>query len=93
MKKIITLLLALSIGLPLFAQGQVSTRKHRLADFTDKMTLVVLTGDEVLNAALRQEVPYIWTSSTFEFCTLEKFEKVKTQDKYYFLIPVGSQLK
>ena len=93
MRKIITLLLALSIGLPLFAQGQVSTRKHRLADFTDKMTLVVLTGDEVLNAALRQEVPYIWTSSTFEFCTLEKFEKVKTQDKYYFLIPVESQFK
>lgn len=93
MRKIITLLLALSIGLPLFAQGQVSTRKHRLADFTDKMTLVVLTGDEVLNAALRQEVPYIWTSSTFEFCTLEKFEKVKTQDNYYFLIPVESQFK
>lgn len=93
MKKIITILLALVIGLPLLAQGQVSTRKHRLADFTDKMTLVVLTGDEILNAALRREVPYIWTSSTFEFCSLEQFEQMKTQDKYYFLIPVESQFK
>ena len=93
MKKIATLLLTLLIGLPLFAQGQVSTRKHRLADFTDKMTQVVLTGDEVLNAALRKEVPYIWTSSTFEFCSLEQFEKLKTQDKYYFLIPVESVFK
>lgn len=93
MKKIVAILLTLIIGLPLFAQAQVSTRKHRLADFTDKMTLVVLTGDEVLNAALRKEVPYIWTSSTFEFCTLEQFEKMKTQDKYYFLIPVESLFK
>ena len=93
MKKIGTLLLTLVIGLPLFAQGQVTTRKHRLADFTDKMTQVVLSGDEVLNAALRKEVPYIWTSSTFEFCSLEQFEKIKTQDKYYFLIPVESIFK
>ena len=93
MKKIGTLLLTLVISLPLFAQGQVTTRKHRLADFTDKMTQVVLSGDEVLNTALRKEIPYIWTSSTFEFCSLEQFEKIKTQDKYYFLIPVESVFK
>lgn len=93
MKKIVALLLTLVICLPLFAQGQVTTRKHRLADFTDKMTQVVLSGDEVLNTALRKEIPYIWTSSTFEFCSLEQFEKIKTQDKYYFLIPVESVFK
>lgn len=93
MKKIATLLLTLLTGLPLFAQGQVSTRKHRLADFTDKMTQVVLSGDEALNAALRKEVPYYWTCSTFEFCSLEQFEKIKTQDSYYFLIPAESQFK
>lgn len=93
MKKITIVLLTLFIGLPLFAQGQVVTRKHRLADFTDKMTKVVLSGDEVLNAALRKEIPYIWTSSTFEFCSLEQFEKIKTQDKYYFLIPAESVFK
>lgn len=93
MKMIGIILLTLVIGLPLFAQGQVTTRKHRLADFTDKMTQVVLSGDQVLDAALRREIPYYWTSTTFEFCSLEQFEKIKTQDKYYFLIPVESTFK
>ena len=93
MKKIAALLLALVLSLPLWAQGQVTTRKHRLADFTDKMTKVVLSGNELLMGALRQEVLNTWTSSTFEFCTLEQFEQLKTQDNYYFLIPVESRFK
>ena len=93
MKKILLSLLTLVIGLPLFAQGQVSTRKHRLLDFPDKMTKVVLSENEVLSSALRQEVINVWTASTFEFCTLEQFEKLKTSDKYYFLIPVESRFK
>ena len=43
MKKIILSLLTLVISLPMLAQGQVSTRKHRLLDFPDKMTQVVLS--------------------------------------------------
>lgn len=93
MKRTSLILFTLIIGLPLFAQGQVSTRKHRLADFTDKMTMVVMSGDETLKTALRKEVPYIWISSPFEFCSLEQFERIKTQDKYYFLIPAESQFK
>lgn len=93
MKRIILSLLILTIGLPLFAQGQVSTRKHRLADFQDKMTQVVLSENETLSAALRQEVINVWTATTFEFCTLEQFEKLKTNEKYYFLIPVESRFK
>ena len=93
MKKIILSLLTLVIGLPLLAQGQVSTRKHRLLDFPDKMTLVVLSENDVLSAALRQEVIHVWTATTFEFCSLERFEKLKTSDNYYFLIPVESRFK
>ena len=93
MKKIILTLLTLVIGLPLLAQGQVSTRKHRLLDFPDKMTLVVLSENDVLSAALRQEVIHVWTATTFEFCSLERFEKLKTSDNYYFLIPVESRFK
>ena len=93
MKKIILSLLTLVISLPLLAQGQVSTRKHRLQDFPDKMTQVVLSENEVLSAALRQEVIQVWTATTFEFCSLEQFEKLKTSDKYYFLVPVESRFK
>lgn len=79
--------LALLLSAPLLqGQGQVSTRKHRLADFTDKVTQVVLTGNEMLSSALREEVVAGWTASAFEFCTLERYESLKNQDQYYFLI-------
>ncbi|MCR4845032.1 MAG: hypothetical protein K5843_08585 [Bacteroidales bacterium] len=79
--------LALLLSAPLLqGQGQVSTRKHRLADFTDKVTQVVLTGNEMLSSALREEVVAGWTASAFEFCSLERFETIKDQDRYYFLI-------
>lgn len=87
--KVKTLLCALLIlaAAPLLqAQGQISTRKHRLADFTDKVTQVVLTGNEMLSSALREEVVAGWTASAFEFCTLEQFEKLKDREDQYFLI-------
>jgi hypothetical protein len=67
-------------------QGQVSTRKHRIADFTDKVTQVVLTGNEMLSSALREEVVAGWTASAFEFCPLERYESIKDKEEYYFLI-------
>lgn len=91
MKKTASILLTLLMSLSLMAQGQVSTRKYRLSDFLDKMTKVVMSGDEVLCSALRQEVVNVWTSTTFEFCSLEQFEKLKTSENYYFLIPVESE--
>lgn len=93
MKRLLTCLVALCLGLFLFAQGQVTTRKHRLSDFTDKLTLVVLTGNEFLTGALRQEIVNNWTTSAFEFCTPDQFEQRKTSDKFYFLIPVEGQFK
>ena len=73
-------------SLPLFAQGQVSTRAHRLADFPDKVTQVVLSEDPLISAALQEEVVSGWTASAFEFCTLEQFQERMTDEKYYFLI-------
>ena len=90
MRKISCILLSLVLSLPLWAQGQVSTRKHKLADFTDKVTQVVLTGNEMLTSALREEVVAGWTASAFEFSTLDRFEKIKSEEKYYFLMVAES---
>lgn len=90
MRKISCILLSLVLSLPLWAQGQVSTRKHKLADFTDKVTQVVLTGNEMLSSALREEVVSGWTASAFEFSTLDRFEKIKSEEKYYFLMVAES---
>jgi len=93
MKKLIVCLASLALLLPLWGQGRVNTRKYILSDFTDKVTQVVLTGNDVLDSALRQEVTNNWTASAFEFCTLEKFNQLKTNKQYYFLLPAESRFK
>ncbi|MBP3202900.1 MAG: hypothetical protein J6M31_04755 [Bacteroidales bacterium] len=86
MKRLIISAFALLLGLTVLAQGTVTTRKYRYSDFTDKVTKVVLTGEDLLSGTLRQEVVNNWTVSAYEFCTLEDYERLKTQDRYYFLL-------
>ena len=94
MKRILSIFLAFVLAAPLAgAQGKVSTRKYRLADFPDKVTQVVLTGSPVLSDALRAEVVTGWTASPFEFCSLEQFEALKTDENYYFLMPLETRFK
>ena len=87
----ICLLVGTVISADLFAQAQIYTRKEKLKDLTAKTTKVVLTGDEVFDEALKESVSATWTISPFEFCTNQEFEKIKTSDKYYFLLVVKGQ--
>ena len=93
MKRIITIVLALATGLSALGQGTVTTKKYRLSDFSDKTTKVVLSGDGLLDGALRQEILNYWTLSAFEFCSVDEFEALKTQDLYYFLVAAESRFK
>ena len=93
MKKAFAVLGALLVCLNISGQGKVNTRKYILNDFTDKITQVVLTGNEVLDSGLRQEIVNWWTSSPYEFCTKDAFEELKTKDLYYFLILAESQFE
>lgn len=93
MKKIFAILFSLVISQFAFSQGKVSTRSYRLADFPDKITKVVLVGNEVLCSSLRQEVVNHWDASAFEFCTEEQFHKLMSSPDYYFLIPLQKRFK
>ena len=63
MKRLILILSVLLTGTAAFAQqGNVTTRKYRFSDFTDKITKVVMSGGDILDAALRQEVVDRWRS-------------------------------
>ena len=53
MKRLISLAVVLCVSVSVVAQGRVTTRKHLVADFTDKITKVVMSGNEVLDGALR----------------------------------------
>ena len=95
MKRNFTILICLLAGLlfsaDLFGQAQIYTRKEKLKDITAKTTKVVLSGDEMLDEAIKESVAASWTMSPYEFCTGEEFEKIKTSDKFYFLLVVKGQ--
>ena len=93
MKRLITLLALLFVSATLLAQGKVTTRKHLFADFSDKITKVVMSGNEVLDGALRQEVVDLWTLSPFEFCSMAEYESLKKSDTYYFLLVTAGRAK
>lgn len=92
-KKAVTFLSLVLVCLSLFGQGKVNTRKYILNDFSDKITQVVLSGNEVLDSGLRQEIVNYWTLSPYEFCSQAEFEERKTRDLYYFLIPAEARFK
>ena len=85
-KYLITLvIILLSGGFQAAGQGRIYTRRARLADFQTKTTKVVLSGDDILDIALREEVRRRWRISPFEFCDPEDFEYLKNESAYYFL--------
>ena len=73
------------------AQARITTKKFRLADFTDRVTKVVLSGNGIMDTALKQEVADRWTVSPFEFCTSEEFASLKKSDRYYFLLVTSQE--
>ena len=93
MKRLILSVVVILSGLSMMAQGRVSTRRYILADFSDKITKVVLPGNDLLDGALRQEVVAGWTLSPYEFCTPADFERLKKSADYYFLLAGASQFK
>ena len=93
MKRLTLFFALLAVSTALFAQGKVTTRKHLFADFTDKITKVVMSGNDVLDGTLRQAVVDLWTASAFEFCPMTEYETLKKSDKYYFLVVTAGQAK
>ena len=91
MRKLMFTIMFILAYLTALAQGRVSTKKYMIADFSDKITKVVLPGSDLLDGALRQEVVNCWTLSPFEFCTPADFERLKKSADYYFLL-VGSTM-
>lgn len=75
------------------AQAQINTKKVKIADFTEKITKVVLTGNDFYDGCLKDEIASRWRVSPYEFCSLEEFETLKTDENYYFLITTEGQFK
>ncbi len=76
-----------------WGQAQINTKKVKLGDFTQKITKVVLSGNEFMDNALKDEITARWRISPYEFCTLDEFDKMKSNDEYYFLLITKGQFK
>ena len=85
-KLILIVATALLSVLPLAAQsGKLYTRKAKLADFSTKITKVVLSGDTMTDAVLREEISLRWQISPYEFCSVADYEAQKYGCANYFL--------
>ena len=75
------------------AQAQIDTKRVKIGDFTQKVTKVVLTGNQFYDTCLQSEISSKWHVSPYEFCSLAEFEKMKSDDNYYFLLTTKGQFK
>jgi hypothetical protein len=65
----------------------------KISDFTQKVTKVVLTGNQFYDACIESDISTKWHVSPYEFCSMAEFEKIKTDDSYYFLITTKGQFR
>lgn len=93
MKKFLILIICSILPLSVFAQANITTKRIKISDFPQKVTKIVLTGNVLFDAVLKEEITARWRVSPFEFCTLQEFENLKDKDQYYFLMSIKGQFK
>ena len=93
MKKFLILIICSILPLSVFAQANITTKRIKISDFPQKVTKIVLTGNVLFDAVLKEEITARWRVSPFEFCTLQEFENLKAKDQYYFLMSIKGQFK
>ena len=93
MKKFLILLAAIIMPLAAAAQAQITTKKIKISDFPEKTTKVVLTGNVLYDAVLKEEIAARCRIAPYEFCSLQEFNELKGKSNYYFLITTKGQFK
>ena len=93
MRKLFIMLAVALLPLMAGAQAQINTKKVKISDFTEKITKVVLTGNDFYDIALQDEVKARWRVSPYEFCTWDEFQKDRNSSDFYFLLTTSSQFK
>lgn len=92
-KKILMTAIAVALPLAVSAQAQINTKKVKIADFQDKITKVVLTGNAMFDSYIKGEFNDRWRISPFEFCTMDEFETLKSSADFYFLMFTKGQFR
>ena len=93
MKKITVIMITMLFPVFLWGQAQINTKKVKIGDFTEKITKVVLTGNQFMDGTLQDEITLRWRISPYEFCSYDEFKKIRTDDNYYFLLTTDAQFR
>lgn len=93
MKRLIIILSIVLFPMLAGAQAQINTKKVKISDFTQKVTKVVLTGNDFYDSMLEDEVKTHWRVTPYEFCTYEEFMAERNSSDYYFLLTTTGQFK
>lgn len=95
MKRLLCILMSALMVSALCAQDKpLFSKKDAFKDFTAKTTKIVLAQDNsLLDLMLKDAIDKNWTISPYEFCSMEEFEKIKSDTSYYFLVRVNGKLK
>lgn len=93
MKRFFLSICLLAVVIPAFSQGRVTTRRYRFADFPDKITKVVMSGDEIIDSAIREDFVENWAISPFEFCTAEDYTALRDKPDFYFFLVTEGKFK
>jgi len=93
MKKALAIMAAVLLPVLTWGQAQITTKKVKIGDFTQKTTKIVLSGNEFIDTVFKDEITARWRISPYEFCTLEEFNSLKHSEEYYFLIITNGQFK
>ena len=75
------------------AQGQIKTKSFIISDFREKTMKVVMTGNEMLDASLKDNLLKVWNISPYETCSQEEFERTKSDPNLYFMAVCDSKFK
>ena len=76
-----------------FAQPRLFSKKDNLKDIGNKTLMVVLENNSLLNLTIKEAVQKNWDLCKVEFCNNDKFETIKSDTSYYFLLKVNGQFK
>lgn len=86
-------LVAIAIAAPMSLKAQVFSKKDDLKDLNHKTLMVVLENNSMMDLMLKKAVESQWELSKVDFCDLDKFEQIKSDSSYYFLIRVEGIFK
>jgi len=75
------------------AQANISTKKMRMSDFPNSITKIVLSGNDMTDAIIKESASAIWRVSPFEFCSMSEYQSLQEDSAYYFLVHTVTEEK